>query len=134
MRLGLFGGDTTTRTLDQIVADARVANDQGFASYWLPQIFGPDAITTLAVVGREVPSIELGTAVVPTFPRHPSMLAAQALTTAMASGGRFTLGIGLSHQIVVEGMWGMSYERPAVHMREYLSILLPLLQIGRAHV
>lgn len=130
MRLGLFGGDTTTRTLDEVVADARAALDQGFTSYWLPQIFGPDAITTLAVVGREVPTIELGTAVVPTYPRHPSMLAAQALTTAMASGGRFILGIGLSHQIVVEGMWGMSYDRPAVHMREYLSILLPLLRDG----
>jgi F420-dependent oxidoreductase-like protein len=130
MRIGIFGGDTQGRTIDQIVAAAREAADQGFASYWLPQIFGLDAITTLAIVGREVPRIELGTGVVPTYPRHPGMLAAQAMTTAAASGGRFTLGIGLSHQIVVESMWGFSYDKPARHMREYLSILVPLLRDG----
>ena len=130
MRIGVFGGDTTSRTIDQIVADARAAEAEGFASYWLPQIFGLDAIGVLAIVGREVPRLEFGTAVVPTFPRHPTALAAQALTTAQACGGRFTLGIGLSHQLVVEGMWGMSYDKPAVHMREYLSILMPLVREG----
>jgi len=69
---------------------------------------------------------------VPTYPRHPHMLAQQALTVQAATGGRFNLGIGLSHAPVVEGMWGLSYERPAVHMREYLSVLLPLIQEGRA--
>ena len=130
MRIGIFGGDTQTRTIDQVVADARQAEADGFASFWLPQIFGLDAISTLAIVGREVPRIELGTAVVPTYPRHPAMLASQALTTAAASHGRFVLGIGLSHQVVVEGMWGMSYDKPARHMKEYLSILLPLLRDG----
>ncbi len=130
MRIGIFGGDTQARTIDQVVADARDTEAQGFASYWLPQIFGLDAISALAIVGREVPRIELGTAVVPTFPRHPSMLASQALTAASASGGRFVLGIGLSHQVVVESMWGMSYDKPARHMREYLAILLPLLRDG----
>jgi 5,10-methylenetetrahydromethanopterin reductase len=126
MRIGIFGGDTTTRTVDEIVADARQAEADGFASYWLPQIFGMDAISILAIVGREVPRIQLGTAVVPTYPRHPMMLAQQALTTQAASGGRFLLGIGLSHQIVIEGMFGMSFDKPARHMREYLSILVPL--------
>ncbi len=130
MRIGIFGGDTQGQGIDQIIGAARAAEAQGFASYWLPQIFGLDAITTLAIVGREVPRIELGTAVVPTYPRHPTMLASQALTTAAASGGRFTLGIGLSHQIVVEMMWGLSYDKPARHMREYLSILLPMLRDG----
>ncbi len=130
MRIGIFGGDTQGRTIEQIVADARAVEAAGFASYWLPQIFGLDAITALAVVGREVPRLELGTAVVPTYPRHPGMLAQQALTAADASGGRFTLGIGLSHQIVVESMWGLSYAKPARHMREYLSILMPLLHDG----
>ena len=77
-----------------------------------------------------VPGIHLGTAVVPTFPRHPHALAQQALTTWDATGGRFTLGIGLSHQIVIETMFGLSYDKPAVHMREYLSVLLPLLRDG----
>jgi 5,10-methylenetetrahydromethanopterin reductase len=126
MRIGIFGGDTANRTIDEVVADARQAEADGFASYWLPQIFGMDAISTLAIVGREVPRIELGTAVVPTYPRHPMMLAQQALTTQAASGGRFILGIGLSHQIVIENMFGMSFEKPARHMREYLAILAPL--------
>jgi 5,10-methylenetetrahydromethanopterin reductase len=126
MRIGIFGGDTANRTIDDVVNDARQAEADGFASYWLPQIFGMDAITTLAIVGREVPRLELGTAVVPTYPRHPMMLAQQALTAQAACDGRFVLGIGLSHQIVIENMFGMSFDKPARHMREYLSILAPL--------
>ena len=76
-------------------------------------------------------SKELGTAVVPTFPRHPMALAGQALTVSAASGGRLTLGVGLSHQVVVEGMWGYSFEKPVRHMREYLEILVPILHSGR---
>jgi F420-dependent oxidoreductase-like protein len=135
MRIGIFGGDAAGGgDLDVVVDSARVAAEQGFAGYWMPQIFGFDAITALAVVGREVDGIELGTAVVPTYPRHPMMLAAQSLTASVASGGRFTLGIGLSHQIVIEGMFGFSFEKPARHMREYLSILMPLLHDGSVNV
>lgn len=124
MRIGIFGGDV--RGIDAAVEAAREVEAQGFAGYFLPQVFGLDALTTLAVVGREVPRIELGTAVVPTYPRHPMMLAAQALTTQAASDGRLMLGIGLSHQIVIESMFGYSFEKPARHMREYLSVLMPL--------
>jgi 5,10-methylenetetrahydromethanopterin reductase len=131
MRIGIFGGEVSSGgTIDDVVESARTAADQGFATYWLPQIFGFDALTALAVVGREVPGIELGTSVIPTYPRHPMMLAAQALTTQAASGGRLALGIGLSHQIVIENMFGMSFENPVRHMREYLEILLPLIQEG----
>ena len=98
------------------------------AGVWCAQIFGYDALTLLAVVGREVGGIELGTAVVPTYPRHPIVLAGQALTTQAAVGGRLALGVGLSHRIVIEGMYGYSFERPARHMREYLAVLLPLLR------
>ena len=94
----------------------------------MAQIFGLDALTALAVVGREVPRIELGTAVVPTYPRHPMMLAQQALTTQLITGGRLALGIGTSHQIVVESMWGMSFDKPVRHVREYLSVLMPMLE------
>ena len=73
-------------------------------------------------------SILLGTAVTPTYPRHPTALAQQALTTGAACQGRFTLGIGLSHQVVIENMLGLSYSKPARHMREYLAVLLPLLR------
>jgi F420-dependent oxidoreductase-like protein len=126
MRIGIFGGLTATATIDEVVADVGAAEEQGFHSYWVPQIFGYDALTLLAVVGRETERIELGTSVIPTYPRHPAMLAAQALTTQQACGGRLTLGIGLSHQPVIEHMFGMSFEKPVRHLREYLDVLMPL--------
>jgi F420-dependent oxidoreductase-like protein len=132
MRIGIFGGQAANGPIDHIVDDVRAAKEEGFPTYWLPQIFGMDALTALAVAGREVESIELGTAVVPTYPRHPVMLAQQALTTQSITGGRLALGIGLSHQLVIEGMFGLSFDKPLRHMREYLSILLPIIQEGRA--
>jgi 5,10-methylenetetrahydromethanopterin reductase len=129
MRIGTaladHGGDgALTRLTDQL----RRGADDGFASAWVSNIFGLEALTALAVAGSQVPAIELGTAVIPTYPRHPAVLAQQALTTALAIGpGRLTLGIGLSHKIVIEDMYGYSFDRPAIHMREYLSVLLPLL-------
>jgi 5,10-methylenetetrahydromethanopterin reductase len=130
MRIGIFGGEPAG--IDEAVNAARTVAEQGFAGYWIPQIFGLDALTTLAIVGREVPGIELGTAVVPTYPRHPMMLAAQALTTQVASHGRLALGIGLSHKIVIENMFGYSFEKPVRHMREYLTILMSLIHTGGA--
>jgi F420-dependent oxidoreductase-like protein len=126
MRYGLMAEVGTT--VDEAVAAVADAERRGFDSIWLAQIFGLDALTILAVAGREVPRIELGTAVVPTYPRHPMMMAGQALTVQSASANRLTLGIGLSHQIVIEGMWGYSFDKPARHMREYLNALLPLLR------
>ena len=125
MRLGLFQFPST---LDSFVESARRAASEGFATVWTPQIFGLDALTAISIAGREVPGIEFGTAVIPTYPRHPAVLAQQALTAQQATGGRLTLGIGLSHKVVIEGMYGMSFDRPATHMREYLSILAPLLR------
>ena len=117
------GPDALSALADQI----RAAADEGFASAWMSNIFGLEALTALAVAGRQVPGIELGTAVVPTYPRHPAVLAQQALTTDLALGGRLVLGIGLSHQIVIQDMYGYSFDRPARHMREYLAVLAPLL-------
>ena len=115
-------------TVDKAVQQFRTAADAGFRSGWMPQAFGIDALSSLAVVGREVRGIDLGTSVVPTFPRHPTMLAAQALTVQQSSGGRLTLGIGLSHQFVMEDLLGLTWDRPVRHLREYLSILLPLVR------
>lgn len=115
-------------TVDDFIAEARAAKEAGYHTFWTSQIFGHDALTALALAGREVPDIELGTAVVPTYPRHPWVMAQQALTTQAAVGGRLCLGIGLSHQIVVESMWGLSYGKPVRHLREYLSVLMPLLE------
>jgi 5,10-methylenetetrahydromethanopterin reductase len=117
------GPDAIGALADQI----RVAAADGFTSAWMSNIFGLEALTALAVAGHDVPGIELGTAVVPTYPRHPAVLAQQALTADLALNGRLTLGIGLSHQIVIQDMYGYSFEAPARHMREYLAVLLPLL-------
>jgi 5,10-methylenetetrahydromethanopterin reductase len=103
------------------------AADDGFASAWMSNIFGVDALTALAVAGSQVPGIDVGTAVVPTYPRHPAVLAQQARTVAAAVDGRLVLGIGLSHRIVIEDMYGYDFNKPILHMREYLSVLLPLL-------
>ena len=100
----------------------------GFDSVWIPHVFGLDAITAAALVGRATERIEIGTAVVPAQPRHPAAIAQAALTASAASGGRFTLGIGLSHPVVIEAMYGLSYERPARHMREQMALLGPLLR------
>jgi len=132
MDIGIFGGDTAGRSIDDVVADARAAEADGFSMYALPQIFALDAMGVLAVVGREVPRIALSTGVVPTYGRHPLTMAQQALTVQAASGNRFVLGIGLSHQLVIEGMFGLSFEKPVRHMREYLAVLMPLLHEGKA--
>ena len=129
MKIAEFAGGVNT-VEGQVQSVVNAEND-GFDSIWFGQIFGPDVLTVIALAGQNTSRIELGTSVVPTYPRHPQMLAAQALTVQAASNGRFNLGIGLSHAPVVEGMWGLSYERPAVHMREYLSVLLPLIRVGR---
>jgi F420-dependent oxidoreductase-like protein len=128
MRIGIFAGDVSgDGAIDKIVASATEAAEQGFPSFWLPQIFGADALTVIGALGREVPGIDLGTAVIPTYPRHPAMLAAQALTANALAGGRLLLGIGLSHQFVIEQIFKMSFDKPVRHMREYLSILRPLI-------
>ena len=128
MRVGVMLGATGTGGLEDIVAAARQVEAAGLHNLWLANIFSFDAIATLAVVGREVPRIGLGTAVTPTYPRHPTAMAQQALTAAAATGNRFTLGIGLSHQVVIETMLGLSFDRPAAHMKEYLQVLMPLLR------
>ena len=129
MRIGvMLGADGGSGGLDDVVAAARRVEAAGLDNLWMANIFSFDAISTLSIVGREVPRIGLGTAVTPTYPRHPTALAQQALTAAAATGNRFTLGIGLSHKIVIENMLGLSYDAPAKHMREYLDVLMPLLR------
>ena len=130
MRTGLMVGatDSAEGTIEGIVKQAQEAEAKGFNNMWMANIFGLDAISTLAIVGQATSKIGLGTAVTPTYPRHPTAIAQQALTAGAASNGRFTLGIGLSHKMVIEGMFGLSYDKPARHMKEYLSVLTPLLK------
>jgi 5,10-methylenetetrahydromethanopterin reductase len=131
MDLGIFSGPTG-RLPDpqQVTAEAAAAHEQGFGSYWIPQMpWGADALVALAVAGTAVPDIELGTAVIPTYSRHPITMAQQAATTSMVIGeGRLALGIGLSHKPVIEGQYGIAFDRPVRHLREYLEILGPQLR------
>ena len=123
----------TDKPLPDVVAVLERYREAGLDHAFASQIFGPDALTLLAAAGSQVPGIGLGTGVVPVYPRHPMMLAQQALTVQMATDNRLLLGIGLSHQVVVENMWGMSFERPAAYMREYLTALMPLLHGETVH-
>ncbi len=125
MRIGVMinGG----APLKSVVSQAMQAEEAGFTSAWLPNIFANDALTALALAGTRTSHIELGTAVVPTFPRHPTALAQQALTVQAATAGRLTLGIGLSHKPIIEQMMGLDFSKPVRHMREYLAALTALL-------
>ena len=128
MRIGLMIGSDRERSrherLSGLKDDARSAELDGFSSYWVPQIPGyVDAMTSLAVAGQVTDRIELGVAVVPVQTRHPVAMAQQALTTAVACQGRFTLGIGPSHHWIVTDQLGLPYDRPAHLVRNYLEVL-----------
>ncbi len=127
MRIGLYAGLSRSTPLDALLEQIAKAERDGFASIWLANIFGYDALVTLALAGRSTTRIELGTAVVPTYPRHPIALAQQALTVQAASHNRLALGIGLSHRVVIENMLGLDYSKPLRHTREYLTALRGLL-------
>jgi F420-dependent oxidoreductase-like protein len=130
VRIGInvsFTAGGRPQTLDELVQQVERIARGGFAFAAFANIFGVDALTTIAVAGRAVPEIELATAVVPIYTRHPVAMAQQALTTQAAIGERLTLGIGLSHERVVETVWGVPFHQPVAFMHEYLAILQPLL-------
>jgi len=110
-----------------LVERAVAAEEAGFASVWLPQVGTVDALMALALAGSHTSTIELGTAVVPTYPRHPTAMAQQALTVQDATNNRLALGIGLSHKFFIEDSLGLDYSRPIPHTRDYLKILNGLL-------
>jgi 5,10-methylenetetrahydromethanopterin reductase len=129
MRIGINGSSliATGAPLGQLVDHAGQAEADGFSTYWLAQLAVPDALTAIATMGTATSTIEIGTAVIPTWPRHPLMLAAQALTVQEAIGPRLLLGIGLAHKSSVEGTFKIPFATPAKHMDEYLQVLLPAL-------
>jgi F420-dependent oxidoreductase-like protein len=107
-----------------LLADGQSAENAGFTSFWIPQIPGYlDAMTAIALLGQVTNRIEIGTAVVPIQTRHPVPMAQQALTTQLGCDGRFTLGIGPSHDWIVDGQLGLPYERPAGLVSDYLQVL-----------
>ena len=128
MRIGLMVGSDKERSradrLNGLLADGKAAEDDGFASFWIPQVPGYlDAMTAVALLARVTERIEIGTAVVPIQTRHPLILAQQALTTQVACAGRFTLGIGPSHHWIISDQLGLPYEQPARLVRDYIDVL-----------
>jgi F420-dependent oxidoreductase-like protein len=99
----------------------------GAHTYWMAQVWRYDAFTLIPSLAADAPGLQFATGVAATFHRHPMTMASQALTANLLTGGRFTLGIGLMHQPVIEGVFGLAFNRPVRHMSEYLDILLPLL-------
>src|ERR1700735_5463916 len=109
MRIGLLGAGSTA---DRIVEQAKRAEADGFTSMWYPSATGgADPLAPIALAGRATSGIELGTAVLVTYTCHPVLQANRAIATASALGspGRFTLGIGPSHRVVIEDRLGLSY-------------------------
>ncbi|BBY27533.1 TIGR03564 family F420-dependent LLM class oxidoreductase [Mycolicibacterium sediminis] len=114
--------------IDVTIANLAMLRDEGFARVWMSQLpYEPDLLTILAVALREVDTIEVASGVVPIQNQHPMQMAQRALTVSLASGGRFTLGLGMTHQAVTEGMWGIPWNRPVRRLNEFLDGLLPLL-------
>lgn len=116
--------------VDDLVTRARVVADAGLASLWLGQVYTVDALTALALIGREVPRLALGTAVTTIHSRHPIAMSSQVQTTQAAVGGRLWLGLGVGHRAAVEQRHGLRFDRPVRRMREYLAALRPLLESG----
>src|SRR5689334_21813597 len=126
MRIGVFIAEASVDGSDvsTVIDNARWAEDHGFSTGWVPHIpWSLDGLTSLALAGQVTRHIELGSAVMPTWSRHPYAVAQQALTTQAAVGGRLLLGLGPSHPGWVDAAYGASYDRPLRHVREYVSVL-----------
>lgn len=131
MQISILGSlsDTGGRSpVDATVENLALLRDEGFRRVWMTQMpYEPDLLTVLAVAFREVDGIEIGTGVIPIQNQHPMMLAQRALTLSLIGSGRFILGLGMTHQAVTEGMWGIPWDKPVRRLREYLDGLQPLL-------
>src|SRR6266496_2963323 len=132
MRIGLTGGGAT---VDKVVRQAKQAEADGFTSLWYASVVTGDPLVAMAIAGRETTSIELGTAVLQTYPCHP-LLQANRVASVVDAMGRpgFTLGIGPSHESVIRGVFGLSYDHPGRSTEEYLRILTDVLRGQRVDV
>ena len=121
------------RSLPEALERVRAAERLGYESVWSSQLPGSrDTALVLATYAQATERVRLGTAVLPIYTRHPTAMAQMALTLDELSGGRFILGLGVSHQVTVEGMWGLRLENPVAAMREYLQILRASFSEGSA--
>jgi 5,10-methylenetetrahydromethanopterin reductase len=128
MRMSLISNLNNKTPIESCIRDLTDAREAGFSRLWMTQMpFDVDLLTVLAAALREVPDIEVASGVVPIQNQHPTLLAQRALTLNIIGNGRFTLGIGVTHRAVTEGMWGISWDRSVKRLSEYLDGLLPLL-------
>src|ERR1700734_3293746 len=127
MRVGLQGSHDRGRyatEVEKLQADARWGDEAGLDSVWTPQIPDEfDVMTAATLIGLATSRIEIGTSIVPLQPRHPVVLAQQALSNQAVCRGRFTLGLGVSHHWIIQDIPGLPYERGATTMRCYLDVL-----------
>ncbi len=131
MDLALFD---SPQLVSHAVANAQAAKDAGLSRYWMPQVMNADTMVTLGVVASEVSDIQLGTSVMAMQTMLPQTMAQQARTVNQISGGRLTLGLGVNHEPVVTGMWGLEWDKPYSRLVEYLDALTPLLENQRVSV
>ncbi|WP_329539568.1 TIGR03564 family F420-dependent LLM class oxidoreductase [Streptomyces sp. NBC_01358] len=118
--------------IDATVRLAREAAAAGLRSAWFGQTFGADSPQLAAIVGREVPDLEVGTSAIPVFGRHPLLVAGQAQTAQAATHGRYHLGLALGTKPLTEAAFGIPYERPIARLREFLTALRQLTETGNA--
>ncbi len=126
MRIGLT---SWASTIDALVDQAVQAEADGFSSLWYASGVTGDPLVAMAIAGRATERIELGTAVLQTYPCHPLLQANRvaSVTKAMGRPG-FTLGLGPSHEAVVRDVYGLSYDAPGANTEEYVRILVGLLR------
>lgn len=130
MQISMFGqlSGLGSSPIDATIANLAQLRDEGFGRIWMSQMpYEPDLLTIVAIALHEIDTIEVASGVVPIQNQHPMQLAQRALTVSLASSGRFTLGLGMTHAAVTEGMWGIPWDRPVRRLNEYLDGLLPLL-------
>jgi len=128
-RLAAF--NPAVKSLDESIARAQAAERLGYESIWTSQLpDARDASLVLAAYAAATKRVGLGTGVLPIYTRHPTAMAQMAATLDEISGGRFILGIGISHKVTVESMWGMHLDSPLTAMREYLDIVRTSLREG----
>lgn len=134
MQISIFGSLSGLKSpVDDTVAYLAQLRDEGFRRAWFAQMpYEPDLLTVLTVGLREVDGIEAGTGVLPIQNQLPMLLAQRALTISQMAGGRLLLGLGMTHQAVTEGMWGIPWDKPVRRLNEYLDGLLPLLSGEKA--
>ncbi len=128
MRIGLQFDTRGNPDVESLLGDFVRAEEEGFDSVWVGQVFDHDILTLFAMAGLRTRRIELGASVIPLPTRHPVTLAQQALTTQLACGGRLCLGVGSGHAAILDKKLGLPADAPVARTREALEVLGPLLR------